>query len=307
MRSWGNWVRFGALGLIWGSSFLWIKIALGGLSPIQITLTRVVLGALVLFALCWLGRRRIPRDWRIWLHVLVVAFFGCALPFTLLGFGEQTVGSGIAGSLNATTPLWTLLISLIVTDERLGVLRLSGLILGFVGTLLIFAPWQASGMASWGALACLIAGMSYGIGYVYLARRLSARTSPIPLAASQLTVAAGLAAIALPVAGLQPVRWAAGPLIAVAVLGIFGTGLAYALNNRLISDEGATVASSVTYLVPPVSVLLGAMVLSEPLNARVIVGMVVVLAGVAMSRGRRPPTTVTPTDGRLPNETARTG
>lgn len=307
MRSWGNWVRFGALGLIWGSSFLWIKIALGGLSPIQITLARVALGAIVLFTLCWLGRRRIPRDRRIWLHVLVVAFFGCALPFTLLGLGEQTVGSGIAGSLNATTPLWTLLISLIVTDERLGVRRLSGLVLGFAGTLLIFAPWQASGVASWGALACLIAAMSYGIGYVYLARRLSARTSPIPLAASQLTAAAGLAAIALPVAGLQSVRWTAGPLIAVAVLGIFGTGVAYALNNRLISDEGATVASSVTYLVPPVSVLLGAMVLGEPLSTRVIVGMVVVLAGVAMSRRRRPPAGVTPTDGRSPSETARTG
>jgi drug/metabolite transporter (DMT)-like permease len=283
-------VRMGLLALFWGSSFLWIKLALVSLSPVQITLVRVALGAAVLVVLCYSSRERLPRDRSIWLHLVVAALFGNAIPFVLFAFGEQTVDSGIAGVLNATTPLWVLLLGIVLGSERgLTAVRLGGLVLGFGGTLLIFAPWQSSELLSWGALAILAAAMSYAVSFSYIGRHLSGRgTAPIALSAAQILTATGLTALAVPVGGLQPVHLELGAVLAVIVLGVFGTGFAFALNYRLITDEGPTNAATVGYLLPVVSVLLGALALGEELNPRVIAGMVVVLAGVAMTRIRRP-------------------
>ncbi|MGH3436268.1 MAG: DMT family transporter, partial [Sciscionella sp.] len=147
-------LRMGLLALLWGSSFLWIKLALGGLAPVQIAFGRLVLGAAAVGVLCWVGRQRLPRDRRTWLKLLVPGLFGNALPFTLFGIGEQTVDSGVAGVLNATMPLWALLIALMIRSEvRPGAMRLTGLLLGFAGTVVIFSPWQSGGVANWGALA----------------------------------------------------------------------------------------------------------------------------------------------------------
>ncbi len=282
-------VRMGLLALFWGSSFLWIKLALVSLSPVQITLVRVALGAAVLVVLCYASRERLPKDRSVWLHLVVAALFGNAIPFVLFAVGEQTVDSGIAGVLNATTPLWVLVLGIVIGSERgLTAVRLGGLVLGFGGTLLIFAPWQSSELLSWGALAILAAAMSYAVSFSYIGRHLSGRgTAPIALSAAQILTATGLTALAVPVGGLQPVHFELGAVLAVIVLGVFGTGFAFALNYRLITDEGPTNAATVGYLLPVVSVLLGALALDEELNPRVIAGMVVVLAGVAMTRIRR--------------------
>lgn len=286
MRSWSSWVRFVILALVWGSSFLWIKIALGALTPLQLSLARLALGAGTLLVLCLATRTKLPRDRRTWLRIGLPALLGNAVPFTLFGLGEQTVSSGVAGVLNATTPLWALLIALTIRAERRpGWLRLTGLLLGFAGTLVIFAPWQESGIASWGALACLVAAFSYGISYTYIGRHLAGTMSPIAMSGAQLSLATGLTALGLPLGGLGAIHLTgAMPVVAVAVLGIFGTGVAFVLNNRLITDEGATTAASVGYLLPVVSVGLGALALHEPLSARVVVGMAVVLVGIALSR-----------------------
>lgn len=289
MRSVGSLVRFISLALVWGSSFLWIKMALGGLSPIQIALTRSVLGALVIIVIAVLTGTKLPKDRRTWVRIIVPALFGNSIPFTLFGLGEQTVDSGVAGVLNATTPLWALLITLVIgTEAKLGWIRLIGLLLGFAGTLVIFAPWHAAGLASWGALSCLVAAISYAISYAYIGRHLSGKLTPIALSASQLSGGVVLVAAAMPVAGgLHPVHLSVGPIIAVTILGVFGTGLAFVLNNRLIADEGVTTATSVGYLLPVVSVLLGTLFLHESLNLRIVAGMAVVLVGVALSR-RKP-------------------
>jgi drug/metabolite transporter (DMT)-like permease len=285
----GSLVRFVSLALIWGSSFLWIKMALGGLSPIQIALIRLVLGAAVIIGLAMLTRTKLPRDRKIWSRMVVPALFGNAIPFTLFGLGERSVDSGVAGVLNATTPLWALLITLVIgTERRLGAVRLIGLLLGFAGTLVIFAPWRAAGLASWGALACLVAAISYAISYAYIGKNLVGKLSPIAMSASQMGGGAVLVAVALPfTGGLETVRLGVAPLVAVSILGVFGTGVALVLNNRLIIDEGVTTATSVGYLLPVVSVLLGVFFLHETLNVRIVAGMVVVLAGVGLSR-RRP-------------------
>ncbi|WP_436492313.1 DMT family transporter [Actinokineospora sp. HUAS TT18] len=287
-------VRMGLLAVLWGSSFLWIKLALTGLSPLQIAVTRCALGAAVVVVLCYTSRNRLPRDKAVWGHLVFAAFFGNALPFVLFAVGEKTVDTGVAGVLNATTPLWALLLGIIIgTDRDLRLIRVLGLLLGFGGTLLIFAPWEKAGVAGWDALAILAAAISYAVSYAYIGRKLSGRgTAPIALSAAQLLTATGLTAIAVPVGGLQPVHLNLTAIIAVTILGVFGTGFAFALNYRLIADEGATQATTVGYLLPVVSVLLGAVALGEDLTFRIIAGMVVVLIGVGMTRWQRKPAAV---------------
>ncbi|MCX5211846.1 DMT family transporter [Kitasatospora sp. NBC_00240] len=283
------WARLGVLALLWGSTFLWIKLALAGLSPVQVTLARCALGSLMLLVLALKARAPLPRGRAVRRHLLVAAFFCNALPFALFSLGEQTVGSGMAGVLNATTPLWSLLIGLAIGTERgLRPVRLGGLLLGFAGTVVIFSPWQQTGPVGWGALAILAAAASYAVGFAYMGRNLVATGIPtIALSSAQLVAATALTALTLPAGGLAPVHLAPETLLAVGVLGIFATGITFHLTYRIIADEGATNAATVGYLLPVVSVLLGAVVLHEPLSLRIAVGMAVVLTGVAMTR-RRP-------------------
>lgn len=301
----GTLIRMGVLALLWGSSFLWIKIALTGLSPVQITLTRTALGAAVLVALLHWKKQRLPRDRTSWLRLGFAAVFGSAVPFALFALGEQTVDSGVAGVLNATTPLWALGIGLALgTERQRNPARFAGLVLGFAGVLLIFAPWQKAGLASWGALACLAAAASYAVSYAYIGSKVSGRgLTPMQISSTQLVAAAGMTAVVVPVAGTQPVHLSWQPLVAVAILGVFGTGVAFVLNYRVIEDEGATNATMVGYLLPVVSVLLGALFLGEALNLRVVAGMVVVLVGVALTR-KQPATAIVPVAAEAPTPAA---
>ncbi|GAA2430333.1 DMT family transporter [Streptomyces glaucus] len=293
VRSLLGWGRLGLLALLWGSTFLWIELALTGLSPLQVTVARCALGALVLTAACYGTGRRLPRGRGVWGRLVVAAFFCNALPFALFGLGQQTVDSGQAGVLNATTPLWSLALGLVTGAERpLRPVRLAGLLLGFGGTVVIFAPWQRSGSLGWGALAVLAAAASYAVAFGYMSRTLVGKGIPtLSLSAAQLICATGLAALALPADGLPPVRADRTALIAVVVLGVLATGLTFHLTYRIIADEGATDAAAVGYLLPVVSLALGAVVLGEDVGLRVGAGMAVVLAGVGMTRrgGGRPP------------------
>ncbi len=275
----------GVLALLWGSGFLWIKLALNGLTPVQVTVLRCVLGAGVLLVLARLAGQRLPRDRATWGRLAVAALFCNTVPFVLFSIGEQTVDSGIAGVLNATTPLWSALIATAMGDRPRPV-RLAGLLLGFAGVLLIFAPWHQHGLASWGTLALLAAAASYAVAFAYMGRHLTGRGEPLAMSAAQLVAATGLAALALPAGGLT---WAptTGSLLAVAVLGIAATGVTFYLNYRVIEDEGPTAAATVGYLLPVVSVALGAVVLGESVGPRVLAGMAVVLAGVALTRVTR--------------------
>jgi drug/metabolite transporter (DMT)-like permease len=281
--------RVALLALLWGSTFLWIKLALTGLSPVQVTVVRCALGALVLAGACLVARKRMPRGWATWRHIVVAALLCNALPFALFSLGIQTVDSGIAGVLNATTPLWALLIGLLIGTERgLRAVRLVGLLLGFAGVLLIFAPWGEAGLTSWGSVAILGAAASYAVAFAYMGRKLvGTGLATIGLSASQLLAATGLTALALPFGGLDSIQLDVTTLVAVVMLGVLCTGVTFHLTYRLIAEEGATNAASVGYLLPVVSVALGALVLDEQLSVRVIAGMAVVLVGVALVR-RKP-------------------
>ncbi|MFI9360897.1 DMT family transporter [Kitasatospora sp. NPDC053057] len=296
------------LALFWGSGFLWIRIALQhGLTPVQITALRAALGAAVLLLLARSARQRLPRGGALWRRLAVAAFFCNALPFLLTAYGERSVGSGMAGVLHATTPLWSLLIGLALgTDRAAGTeprgpyhpLRLTGLLLGFAGVLLILAPWRESdGISVPGALALLGAAASYAVAFAYMARALAGTgTAPLALSAAQLTAAAGLSAVALPTVGpLNPFS-GADPLglAAVTVIGVACTGLTFHLNYRLIATEGPTSAATVGYLLPVVSTALGALVLGEQLTVRAVAGTAVVLAGVFLVKHRPKPRTAVP-------------
>ncbi|MGO9780516.1 MAG: DMT family transporter, partial [Streptosporangiaceae bacterium] len=286
----GSLTRLALLALLWGSSFLWIAIALRGFSPVQIVLARLTLGAIVLVIIVYARGLRLPTSGRVWLHLTIAAVFANAIPYTLFAIGEQHVSSSVAGVLNATTPLWTLIIAFATGHERrISAPKLIGFIVGLAGTLVIFSPWETgSQIASLGGLACLGAAASYGISYVYMDRYLARRgIPPLVLSASQLTAAAVLLAVVLPFAGLQPIHFRWDAIAALAVLGILGTGIAYVLNYRLITDEGTT-ASVVTYLLPVVAVILGAAILSDKITAQIIGGMLIVLIGVAITRRDHP-------------------
>ncbi|WP_256339774.1 MULTISPECIES: DMT family transporter [unclassified Streptomyces] len=276
-----------ALALFWGSGFLWIKLALThGLTPAQITIARCVLGTAVLLLLARRAGQRLPGSGAQWRRLVVAALFCNALPFALFALGERHLESGIAGVLNATTPLWSFLIGIAVgTDRAVPFARLVGLVLGFAGTVVIFAPWRHAGLVSWPALYLLAAAASYAVAFAYMARYLTAGKSPMAMAAAQMLTATAWSALALPVAG--PLRPDVTGLLAVAALGVLGTGVTFYLNCRLIADEGPTAAATVGYLLPVVSVALGAVVLDEHIGARVLAGMAVVLVGVGLTRRRR--------------------
>ncbi|MFF4893605.1 DMT family transporter [Micromonospora chersina] len=284
-RTWA-WARVGVLALLWGSTFLWIELALEALTPVQVTLSRCVLGTATLLVACLGSGRRLPRDRAVWGHVVVAAFFCNALPFALFSIGQQTIDSGVAGVLNATTPLWSLLIGVVIGSERgLRPVRLGGLLLGFAGVVLIFAPWQTTGPVGWGALAIVAAAASYAVGFAYMGRNLVGTGIPtISLSAAQLVAATGLTSLTLPAGGLTPIEIDPKTAIAVLVLGVVATGITFYLTYRVIAAEGATNAATVGYLLPVVSVALGAIVLDEVLSLRMVAGMVIVLVGVALTR-----------------------
>lgn len=222
-----------ALALLWGSGFFWIKLALDGLGPFQLTFARLALGALVLGAIVAVRRLPLPRTRSMWAHLTVAALIANAIPYTLFAVAEQTVASSLAGTINATTPLWTAVIAATVGVERLASpRRVVGLAIGFGGALVLLSPWDGDVRGSLlGALACLGAAISYGVSYVYQARYVTNRGfPPLMLAFAQTCAATILLALTLPVAGLQAPQLTATVVVAITVLGVLGTGIAYVIN-----------------------------------------------------------------------------
>ena len=283
---WQVW--FVLLAAIWGCSFWWIKLGLTFLTPSHVAFVRTALGAAALVTVLVATRGRLPRDRRTWGHLVVVAFLANAIPVTLFAYGETQISSVLAGIINATTPLATLVVVLIAfREEHITRERIAGLAIGFAGVLIVIGVWDGLGTGDLlGIAACLGAVCCYGIAFPYMRRYLTGPgVQPIPIATGQVAVAA---LVLLPVAAL-----AGGPIatptpdavLAMVGLGVLGTGIAYALNYRIIAAAGSTTASTVTYLAPVVAVVVGTVFLAEPLSWHEPVGAAVVLLGVAVSHG----------------------
>ena len=284
-------ILFGLLALIWGSSFLFIKLALEGLSPVQVVAGRVVLGAFTLVIVMLVTRRRWPRDAGFWARMIIVAMMLCVVPFLLFAWAGQHIPSGLSSIYNATTPIMTMLVTLIVLpDERLTRVRTLGVLIAAVGVVLVAAPWTITGadgpVSLLAQLACLGATLCYGIGMVAMRRIIRGRSEDATtIAAVQVSIAAVVALALVPVIGLQPIRLDASVIIGMVLLGALGTGVAYVWSTRVVQEWGATRASTVTYLTPLVGVVLGMLVLGERLHWNEPVGGVVVLLGVLLAQG----------------------
>jgi drug/metabolite transporter (DMT)-like permease len=283
------------LAVIWGSSFLFIKVGVAELHPLYVTLGRVAAGAITIGVALPLLGDRLPRDPRLWLHLSVLAAVGVALPFTLFGYGEQRIPSLLAGIWNATTPLIALPLAVLVfRTERMTARRLAGTLLGFVGVLVVLGAWQGVGGAQLtGQLMCLGAAACYGMSIPYQKRFVAGRSeSGTALTAAQLILATGQLAVVAPlIAGAPPVPTQLSPQVIASVLalGALGTGVAFVIHMRNIRLIGASAAASVTYLVPIVAVAVGVLLLNERLVWHQPVGALIVLAGVAVAQGLRLP------------------
>ncbi|GGI46312.1 drug/metabolite transporter (DMT)-like permease [Agromyces flavus] len=290
-----TWAQFLAAGLVWGASFLFIAVALTGLSFTQVAWARVVLGAVTLGLVVLVSRPRVdggpvlPREPVVWLHFLVIGVTGCVVPFLLFAWAQQSVTSSMASILNATTPIMTAIIAtLAFRVERLDASRWLGVLVGIIGVAIIIAPWNTElGGDLAGQLAILGATACYGVMFGYTRRFLSGR----PIAATtfaflQVGTAGAVMLLLTPWLAAGPVRLDAAIVVCLAVLGIAGTGLAYVWNIGVIRDWGPTNASTVTYVTPVVGVVLGVLILREPLTWNEPVGALVVMAGILLAQGR---------------------
>lgn len=282
-------LRLAVLALTWGSSFLWIALALPMLAPSWLTIVRLVLGTAVLLTICRIRGHRLPRGRVTWMHLAVAGLISNVAPYFLFAVGEALTSSAYAGILNGTTPLWTAVIVLALTRRSPPRLQVAGLAVGFLGTVLIFEPWRQTGTGSiLGVAACLAAAALYGLSYVYMARYVAPQPyDTTALATGQLATAAVFGVALLPLDGGAVHPPNAVAVVAVLILGVAGTGLAYVLNYALLTSEGPTVTSLVAYLIPVVAVVLGVLVLGDQLPPLAGLGAALVLIGVALVR-RRP-------------------
>jgi len=285
-----NWQpRFVLLAAIWGSSFLFIKVGDTALAPLQVAFGRMIFGAFTLLLILAARREGLPRNRRVWGHLAVAALLLNALPFSLFAYGELHTTSVLAGIWNATTPLFAFPIAMIVLrEERPSADCAAGLAIGFLGVLVVLGVWQGfSGQALLGNLACLGAAVSYGFGFPYTRKYLAGRPeSTVALAGGQLLCGTIELALVTPLLAGTPALPPVHVITSVLALGVLGTGIGYILNYGLIRDAGATIASTVTYVIPLFATVEGVIVLGEPLTWYEPVGAAIVTLGVAISQGR---------------------
>lgn len=292
MRRWPWQASFLLLALIWGCSFWWIRESLVAFTPLQVAFTRCALGAVVLWTLIAVTRPALPSR-SVWKHLIVVALLLNSVPFTLFALGQTQISTILAGIINATTPLWTLVVTLVAfPEERPTRERVAGLVIGFVGVLTLLGVWQSLPSGQWlGIAACLGATLCYGIAIPYARRYITPSNTPAgSLAAAQVLLGA---AFLLPVVAVEALTMAGDQRIltlnagaAMLALGAHGTGIAYILNFAIIRSAGSSTAASVTYLTPVVAVIIGLFLLGEVVAWFEPVGAAVVLFGIAVSQGR---------------------
>ncbi|MFJ2886144.1 DMT family transporter [Streptomyces sp. NPDC087305] len=282
-------LRFGALSLIWGFSFLLIKVGTDGYAPFQVTFGRLLFGTAVLAAAMAVKRERLPRGGRTWVHLTVAAFLLNALPFSLFAYSELTIPSTLAGICNATSPLWGMALSLVaLSEDRPTRVRVAGLGLGFLGVLTVLGAWQGfSGLDARGTAMALLASLCYAIGWIYVRRTLAGTgSSHLSLTGAQLLLATVQLAVITPLFTSMPTHFPLIPLLAIAALGALGTGLAVLLQYGLVAEVGPTTAQMVTYFIPVIATAAGVAILGESLTWSTPVGAVIVLAGAGLTQVR---------------------
>jgi drug/metabolite transporter (DMT)-like permease len=272
------------LSAVWGISFLMIRIAGATFPQLWVALLRCTLGAALLWTILTLGGHKLPPR-RLLPWLLTVALFNNALPFALFAWGERTVPSNIAAVINATTPIWTLLLSIAIHRTRAALFTIAGVLLGFSGVLMVVLSHagdpvadHAGGLVA-GTIAIALASLGYAVATVLAKAKLQG-LDPIGLATTQLSLA-GLMILPAAFAGAHPSALRLAPVAAIAVLGFAGSGFAYLLYYHLLSEVSATHVAAVTYLLPLWGLFWG-LFAHEPIGLLTCVGVGITIAGLIL-------------------------
>lgn len=284
-----DWALLLLLGLAWGGTFFFGKVALATWPPFTVVLGRIIIGAVLLNLVAWLAGHRPPRDPRLWRNLMVMGLLNSVIPFCLIVSGQTQITSGLAAILYASTSLFTVVLApVFVAEERLTVPRVTGVLLGLAGVVVMLGPeaLRDDGGATVGKLLVLGGSISYALASIW-GRRFRGVPSPVA-AAGQLTVAA---VIMLPLTILVDRPWTLAPpnpqvVGAIVGLGLFSTTIGYLLYFTLLRRVGAVNVSLVTLLVPPTTLVLGALFLSEATTGLELVGLVLIALGLLVIDGR---------------------
>ncbi len=279
-----NWLVFLGLGFMWGSSYLFIKLAVDDFGTFTLVALRLAVGAALLWVVIRLAGQELPRERRIYGHLLVMACVNIMIPFALITWAERSVDSSIAAILTAAVPLFAIVIApLILHDEPIRVNGVVGLAVGFAGVVVLTSRnLGASGSDITGEIALLGAALSYAVGAVYSRHNMRGVRPMIP-AVFQVTFAMLIAgAIAIIFEHPWDARPDAQAVFSIAWLGLLGSGVAYLANFRLLAAWGATRTTLVAYVIPVVGIVLGFLVLNEPIDIRLLLGTGLVVGGVAL-------------------------
>jgi drug/metabolite transporter (DMT)-like permease len=287
----GDWAQLVLLSLVWGASFFFYKILATQLPPFSVVFGRAALSLCCLLPLVWLTGT-LPQASQTWKAFFVMGALNCVIPFSLIAWGESQITSGLASVLNATTPMFTVLIANFFTpDERLSSNRLAGVILGLAGVIVLIGPQALKGISlvSLAQFACIAAAISYACAAVYGRRFAIFGITPLVTATGQIAATTAMSAplmlifdkpwVHLPTLNLG--GW--GALVGIAVL---STVFAYIIYFRILRTAGATNVLLVTFLVPPSALLLGSLFLKESLTLASFLGMLLILTGLAAIDGR---------------------
>lgn len=285
-----EWLLLIALSLIWGGSFFFAEVALRDLGPLTIVLGRVGFAALALIGFVYATGKRMPASWKIWATFLIMGALNNVVPFSLIVWGQVHITGGLASILNATTPLFTVLLAHVLTkDERITVGKLVGVGFGLVGVAVLIGPDALAGLgiAGWAQLAILGAAVSYALAAIY-GRRFR-MLPPAVTAAGQVTAST---LFMLPLALLIEQPWHATPdawtWASVLAIALLSTALAYIIYFRILSTAGATNLMLVTLLVPVSAILLGTLILGEAFGWQSALGMGLIGLGLVAVDGRLP-------------------
>ena len=282
-----DWLLLVFLSVLWGGSFFFVGVALRELPPATIVLARVALGALMLVPLVRVFGGKLPRRATDWLPYAVMGLLNNVIPFSLIATGQTYITSGMASVLNATTPLFTALVLAGFRDERLNARRVAGVLIGIAGVIILRQPGPASSDQAIGIFLCLGAALSYGFSGLW-ARRKLAGVPPVMSATGQLVCSSLMMVV---IAGAVDRPWTLrlpGPATWLSLIAIaaFSTALAYVVFFRIIERSGASNVMLVTLLIPVTAILLGWLVLGEPLAPREIAGALVIASALLVIDGR---------------------
>ena len=286
-----DWGLLVLLSLLWGGSFLCVGIAVQELPVLTIIALRVSLAALVLWGIALFCGHQLPRGRKTWQAFLALGLLNNVIPFGLIVLGQQTIGAGLAAILNATTPLWTVLVAaLFLADERFSKQKLFGVLLGLVGVIVMVGPDSLAGISrNLGAqLAVLGATLSYAFASVFGRRFAAAKISPLHTALGQVTASSF---ILVPLALMIDTPWASAlpsqaTIFAILGLAVLSTAGGYLLFFNILERAGTTNVSLVTLLIPPSAIAMGMLVLEETLQGIHFIGLALIILGLLSLQGR---------------------